>query len=261
MMQTAQDAIWRPLWLELDRWTQSGRQIRLWLRDDDAMAPSPALDRLAALGERFALPILLAVIPMRAQPALAQALKAMPTLLPCQHGCWHRNHAPDGAKKTEFGRQRPADEVRAEIEQSRLRLDDLFGDAHLPVFVPPWNRIDPDHAALLPGLGFSGLSCFRGYRLGPAGGPRLANTDLDIMDWHHGRIGRTPPDLVAEACSLLAARRTGTQGDDTFGLLLHHADHDETAWAFLDAFLSMSQRHEAIDPTDPRRIFDIPVSC
>ncbi|HEY5797203.1 MAG TPA: polysaccharide deacetylase family protein [Bosea sp. (in: a-proteobacteria)] len=255
MNQACDDTLWQPLHAELDRWSGARRQIRLWLRDDDAIAPSPALDRLAGLGERFGLPVLLAVIPMLAEPALASALRSMPSLRPCQHGCWHRNHASEGAKKSEFGLQRPAAEVSAEIIEARRRLEDLFGAELLPVFVPPWNRIDTGHAALLPALGFQGLSCFRGYELGPTGGPRLANTDLDILDWG-GRTGRKPEDLIAEACRLLAAKRTAPTPDgDAFGVLMHHRDHDETAWGFLDAFVARASRHAAVIPTDPRTLF------
>jgi hypothetical protein len=257
MTGRADDAIWQPLHAELDLWSEAGRQVRLWLRDDDAIAPSPALDRLADLGERFGLPVLLAVIPMLAQPALATALRGMPSLQPCQHGCWHRNHAPEGAKKSEFGALRAADDIRAGIEAARSRLDDLFGTALLPVFVPPWNRIGTGHAALLPALGYSGLSCFRGYRLGPAGGPRLGNTDLDIIDWG-SRAGRQPQDLIAEACRLLAAKRTSPVPDgDAFGLLMHHRDHDAAAWSFLDAFLARATGHEAVIPTGPRSLFQL----
>ena len=257
MSDGAGDDIWRPLQTELDRWSGSGLKIRLWLRDDDAIAPSPALDRLAGLGERFGLPVLLAVIPMLAEPALAGALRAMPALLPCQHGCWHRNHAPEGGKKSEFGSLRQADEVQPEIAQARRRLGDLFGEALLPVFVPPWNRIDPNHASLLPQLGFEGLSCFRGYSLGQAGGPRLGNTDLDIMDWG-SRTGRPPEDLIAETCRLLAAKRASpVADDDTFGILMHHRDHDAMAWGFLDRFLALATRHPAVIPTDPRALFHI----
>lgn len=250
---------WQPLEAELDRWTKAGRQIRLWLRDDDAIAPSPALDRLSGLGERFDLPVLLAVIPMLAEPALASALRTMPALLPCQHGCWHRNHAAEGAKKSEFGPQRPAGEICDAIAQARGRLDDILGAAVLPVFVPPWNRIDPSHAALLPELGFSGLSCFRGYSLGTGGGPTLANTHLDIMDWG-SRTGRQPAGLIMEACQLLAAQRGESRQDNAFGILMHHRDHDATAWDFLDGFLALSTRHPAVRPTDPRSLFEIAVA-
>ncbi|KRE09822.1 hypothetical protein ASE63_04695 [Bosea sp. Root381] len=258
MSAAALDPIWLPLQDELDRWSEAGRQLRLWLRDDDAVAPTPALDRLAALGRRFELPVLLAVIPMQAEPALAAALRDMPFLLPCQHGCRHRNHAPKGAKKTEFGPLRPAAEIRQEIGEARARLAGLFGDACLPVFVPPWNRIDPAHAALLPALGFAGLSCFRGFALGEAGGPILANTDLDIMDWSGGRVGRAAGDLVAEACRLLAVRRERPGGAaDSLGLLLHHRDHDATVWDFLDGFLASAGVHPAVLRTDPRDLFGL----
>ena len=98
MSASLPDSTWLPLAAELDRWSEAGRQIRLWLRDDDAVAPTPALDRLWLLGERFALPVLLAVIPMQAEPALAEALHDRPSLLACQHGCRHVNHAPAGQK-------------------------------------------------------------------------------------------------------------------------------------------------------------------
>jgi hypothetical protein len=249
------DAIWQPLLAELDRWSAAGRGIRLWLRDDDAIAPSPALTRLAHLSETFDIAILLAVIPLLAEAGLVPELRAMPRLLPCQHGCRHANLAGPGAKKSEFGRDRPDAAIAAAIAAARGRLDDLVGPALLPVFVPPWNRIDASVASLLPALGFTGLSCFRDFSLGPAGGPILANTHLDIMDWHVGRVGRQHTALIAEICALLAARRARPGADDRLGLLLHHRDHDDAAWDFLDGFLRHAGRHPAVTRTDPRQLF------
>jgi hypothetical protein len=130
----------------------------------------------------------------------------------------------------------------------------------LPVFVPPWNRIAPGHAALLPGQGLVGLSCFRDFAMPDGRGPLLANSHIDIMDWHGGRIGRSPQSLVPEICSLLAGIRTGSQPiDATLGLLLHHRDHDDAAWAFLDAFLDRAASHRAVKPVDPRSLFSLPM--
>ena len=43
---------WRPLERELGLWQENGRVAALWLRDDDAEVPSPALDSLLEkLGE------------------------------------------------------------------------------------------------------------------------------------------------------------------------------------------------------------------
>lgn len=253
------DAFWSPLMAELDRWAQAGQQLHLWLRDDDAVAPNPALDRLAAIADRFAAPVLLAVIPMQAEPALATTLRSMPLLLPCQHGCRHRNLAPADAKKSEFPPGRTQDDVETEIALAQTRLRDLFPDSLVPIFVPPWNRIDPRHAARLPGLGFIGLSCFRGYRLGPGGGPVLLPTHLDVMDWKAGRVGRTPADLVAELTGQLMQRRSAslaspTGAEPALGILLHHRDHDDAVWAFLEALLRRAEIHPAVTLTDPRRL-------
>jgi hypothetical protein len=246
---------WQALSRELDNWQAAGRQLRLWLRDDDAVAPSPALTRLSVLAERHGATVLLAVIPMLAKPALASALKGMPCLRPCQHGVWHRNHAPAGGKKSEFGPDRDRIAVDGEIAEGRDRLRDLIGGDIMPVFVPPWNRIDPGHAARLGSLGFSGLSCFRNYRHGPAGGPRLLNTRIDVMDWHGGRMGRRADDLVPEIVAQIIAMR-GEDPDQAaaLGLLLHHRDHDEGAWSVLHDILSLAAAHPAVHLTDPAEL-------
>jgi hypothetical protein len=250
------DAVWSPLLAELDHWSAEGRRIRLWLRDDDAVSPSPQLDTLIQLSERFDIPVLLAVIPFLAEAALAKRLRSAPLLLPSQHGTWHRNHAPAGEKKSELGRHRPAETVLGEIAAAKHRLAELFGANLLPVFVPPWNRIEPALTAKLPELGFTGLSCFRNFALGPEGGPAPVNTDIDIMDWHGGRVGKPAAALSEEIRALLERRRLSRSRDDRLGLLLHHRDHDGGAWTFLERFLGAVARHPAVVFTDPRAIFE-----
>jgi len=247
---------WQPLVAELDLWQAQGLSAQFWLRDDDAVAPSHALERLARLSERFDAPVLLAVIPMLAEPALVAFQRSAPSLLPCQHGAWHRSHSPAGAKNAEFGTRRDIETALAEIVEGKARLEALFGPAALPVFVPPWNRIDPKIAAALPGLGFAGLSCFRGFGLSADGGPALANTHLDLIDWHGGRIGRDASALAAEMAGHLACHRDNAGGGEAvFGLLLHHCDHDDTAWACLEALLRLVADHPAARLIDPRRLF------
>lgn len=250
-----EDATWSALFAELDRWAAAGKRLDLWLRDDDATVPSDQLDRLAALTERFAIPVLLASIPLLAQDAVARRLETAPLLRPCQHGTWHRNHAPAGEKKSEFGLHRPRPEVLTEIAAGQKRLRELFGDRFLPVFVPPWNRIHPAIAAELPGLGFAGLSCFRNFALGPAGGPRLVNTDLDLIDWHGGRVGRQPGELLTEMVELLAIRRVSPEPSQPFGLLLHHHDHDSVAWNVLTNLLARLSGHAAVAFSGPDALF------
>jgi hypothetical protein len=246
---------WSALFAELDRWAKAGKRLDLWLRDDDATMPGAQLDRLAALAERFAMPVLLASIPLLAQEALAQRLERAPLLRPCQHGAWHRNHAPPGEKKSEFGLHRPLPEILAEIAAGQARLRELFGARALSVFVPPWNRIHPQLAAGLPELGLSGLSCFRKFALGPSGGPRLVNTDLDLIDWHRGRVGRPADDLLTEMTALLASYRERPGRSASFGLLLHHRDHDDTAWDFLASLLGRLSGHATVAFAGPDVLF------
>lgn len=248
-------APWPPLVAELDLWETQGLSAGFWLRDDDAVAAGPALERLAGLSEHHGVAVLLAVIPMLAQPSLVAFQRQAPLLLPCQHGAFHRSHAAAGRKNAEFGAGRAIDEALAEIAAARARMEELFGPAFLPVFVPPWNRIDPGIAARLPELGLRGLSCFRGFALGAGSGPVLANSHLDVIDWHGGRIGRDPASLAIELAGHLAGLRRSGAAEPVLGLLTHHRDHDETAWEALATLLAVIARHPAARLVDPRRLF------
>ncbi len=65
---------WHLVTQELETWRAAGQTARLWLRDDDAVAVTPALERLLALSSRYRSPLLLCVIPMRAEKDLAGRL-------------------------------------------------------------------------------------------------------------------------------------------------------------------------------------------
>ncbi|MFC6583025.1 hypothetical protein [Sulfitobacter aestuariivivens] len=132
--------------------------LPLWWRDDDATRDTMALQRLLGVSEGLDIPVHLAVIPRPATADLAAVIKDAPGAVPLVHGWAHENHAPDGQKKAEFGHPRAAaiDEARSGLR----RLKSLFGARLLPMFVPPWNRIDPDIANALPHLGYTALSTY-----------------------------------------------------------------------------------------------------
>ena len=79
---------------ELDRWRDAGLTPRIWLRDDDAIEPTPALDRLLALANAYRAPVLLAIIPKPAEPGSRRASRRRSLVTPAVHGYAHRNHAP-----------------------------------------------------------------------------------------------------------------------------------------------------------------------
>ena len=246
---------WDPVRAELERWAAAGKMVRLWLRDDDAIEPTPQLDRLIALGSRFDVPILLAVIPMQASAALARRAAGAPYLRLSQHGFAHRNHAPPG-RKAEFDADRPLETMCAELAAGRDRMRELFGEAAHPVFVPPWNRIAPALVERLPQLGFTGLSTIRARSVSPVSGLTIVNSDLDIIDWKHGRVGRSPQALIDELLGWLRARRQSAEAEVTLGIIMHHLVHDEVAWDFIGALLSAMCRHPAVAMADPAELFN-----
>ena len=82
--KTACVAGWTDLGAELDAWAETGRSATLWWRDDDAVAPTPALD--AQLRIAGTTPLALAVIPSETGPLLANGLSSWPNVAVLQHG-------------------------------------------------------------------------------------------------------------------------------------------------------------------------------
>ncbi|MFQ5971916.1 MAG: polysaccharide deacetylase family protein [Alphaproteobacteria bacterium] len=232
---------------ELDLWGEAGVEATFWWRDDDATAPSPALDRLLALQRRYGTPLALAVVPRYPAPALAERLAAHDPagarVVVLQHGYAHQNHAGEGEKAIELGAHRPAAHVVAELAVGRENLSAFPGA--LPILVPPWNRIAPHLLPLLPELGFSGLSTF-GARASaePVPGLGQTNTHIDPVDWRGSRgfLGAA----LDMAVTHLGSRRQGlVDAAEPTGLLTHHLDHDATTWEFIETLLAIATEHPA----------------
>lgn len=236
---------WAQLRAELALWAAAGRSPALWLRDDDTIEDTPALRRLAALGAEAKAPVLVAVIPARAADHLADFFSAWPLLDPAVHGYSHRNHASAGEKSQEFPIARGRDAIVRDLISGRERLAALFGDRLSALYVPPWNRISAEVAALLPAAGFAGLSAFGTQRLTPLTSRLVeTNTHVDIIDWKGNRGGRDPAWLAREvAVQLTAARVDGRKG---IGILTHHLVHDEVAWRFLSDLMNEIARHPGV---------------
>lgn len=201
---------WRGFAAEVER-----RKPVFWLRDDDAVAVTPALERLLSFG----VPVALAVIPELAEPGLLEKDVAF-----LQHGCDHRNRAAPGEKKTEF----PASERdEAALERLRLaheRLVSLGGDKVLPVVAPPWNRMRRELAAQLPKIGITGFSSYG--EAAAISGVKQVNTHVDIVAWRDGKRFIGDEEAVRLAMTYVLKSQP-------VGWLTHHAVHDAAAWDFL----------------------------
>jgi hypothetical protein len=234
------DETWQPLTTELARWRQAGRTAEFWLRDDDAIEPTAALDRLLGMTATYGVPVALAVIPASTDEALARRLAGEGHVTVAVHGWSHENHAPEGEKKQELGRHRPREIVLRELVGGIARLQRLHAGRFAPLLVPPWNRIDADLLPGLAGIGFAALSVFGAP--GPSPIPML-NSTVDIMDWRGSRGGRDHAALISEIVEQLERAFRGEGGP--VGLLSHHLVHDETAWAFLDRLFEVTARNGA----------------
>jgi hypothetical protein len=229
---------WQALGEELDLWALEGRRVDFWWRDDDAGAPTPALERLLALSSCSKVPLALAAIPQDFEPEAL--VNAGPQVHVFQHGVDHRNRAGPGEKKTEFAGAEPLEQALLRLRQGRERLEQRAPGRVLPVLVPPWNRLSsPGLLAALPQAGIRGLSRY-GARPPGVQRPELpllleVNTHVDIIDWRGSR-GFAGDDVCLQlACRHLQARRAGTAApDEPTGWLTHHAVHDEAAWSFMD---------------------------
>lgn len=238
---------------ELGRWAEAGLSASFWLRDDDAVAATPALDRLLRLASGHGAPLMLAIIPLRLEPSLGSRLAREDRITPAVHGAFHADHAPAGRKSEETAPERGEAAIRAELALARAALVAHFGIGAGRWYVPPWNRIAAPVAGWLPELGFEGLSTFGPNRV--LGRPELAelNATVDLVDWRGGRGGHAPDWVAERVAEALAARRAGDPSAPV-GILAHHLVHDETAWESLGQLLSVVARHEAAGWRDPSEL-------
>ncbi len=221
---------WQALQQELEHWAAPAT---FWWRDDDAIAPGPALDRLIDITQRHDIDLSLAVIPALCTEALARRLAHEPRVWVLQHGYDHSPHAGPGERKRELGGPRPRAEILQQLKAGQQRLQQLFGTQALDILVPPWNRIDADLLPLLPALGYERLSVLGPRQPEPAGVAQI-NVHIDIIDWRERRFAGTDQVLGPIIANLQARRLGQVDAREPCGLMTHHLDHDAACWAFLE---------------------------
>jgi hypothetical protein len=248
---------WDWLRRELDHWGDAGLQARFWWRDDDAVQPSQALERLLGLSLQHAAPLALAVIPARLVTELGDYLQTQAHSCVLQHGYSHASHAAPGARKLELGGEHATADIVADLARGYEILQQHFGARFTPVLVPPWNRIDERVMGQLAALGFHGISTMK-VRREAYPSPQLlqVNTHLDPINWRHegGFIGIH--NAVAILIQHLVSRRIGYRDfDEPTGILSHHLVQDEAVWRFLEDLFAFLQSHPAAGWTDAPTIW------
>ena len=250
---------WSKLSEELGQWAEKGCRDELWWRDDDAMGDGPKLRRLVGMAKTNEVPLALAVIPEGVKDNLKLQYSDFPELAILVHGLRHKNFAPFGDKKSEFGPYRPVKEMLEDVAAAFEILKAKFPDSIYPIFVPPWNRIDPELAACLPKAKMLGLSRF---------GPRMSinrikglnecNCHVDLIDWRGTRnfVGQ---ELALDALiSHLYARRTGAvDAGEATGILSHHNVMDDNSWQFLEELFDRTKGSEGARWLNMNQIFNL----
>lgn len=246
-----------PLRAELDLWQASGRSCPFWWRDDDLVCASPELNKMAQVAEEARVPVLAAVIPAKTDDHLGEDTKAMTRLSFCQHGYAHKSHAAAGAPSSEFDCGRPKAEVAREIAEGRQRLQGLFGERFIPVFVPPWNRIAADFVPLLEEYRFLGLSQYKDEPSHPDSKLIIVNSHIEILRWSATSKATCMPTpaLVRELVKLLAERRLSAAAPEPLGVLSHHLAMKGDAWSFMRTLFAVTAEYSVVHWLSAAEIF------
>ena len=240
--------------LELQRWRTAGHRAVLWWRDDDARGETAPLRRLLDLAERQATPFALAIIPDQDLAPLAACLSAGTPAAPVQHGVDHQNRR-EGAEAGEFPHHWLRLRVVTQVRQGWSRMQAL--PDVLPLFVPPWNDVHPELPGALKDCGYVAWSAWSTLAArpgaGPAGPARI-DAHIALLRWRGGARFRGASKVWSALRDALEVRRKAERWEAPIGLLTHHLDHDEAAWAFLDDFLAWSRNQPEIEWRGPREL-------
>jgi hypothetical protein len=239
-----------PLGRELAQWQENGRVASLWLRDDDAEAPTPALDSLLAITAAHGASVLVAVIPARTGVALAERLSREIHVEPAVHGVSHVSYAAAAEKKAELGTGRPIEAILAELAEARQRMATLFPTLS-GLLVPPWNRIAPAVARRIGEAGFAAISAFGWKPI--AADVRQLNTHVDLIDWKAQGRWRDYDEVSALLAGALQMSRQ-SHGFAPVGVLSHHLRRTVASDRVLDRLIRETAAHPAVRWTSARAL-------
>ena len=225
----------------LATWTD--QPATFWWRDDDAVAATPALERMAAISTEYGVPLALACIPAEAEASLVESVRHWPLATVWQHGYAHVNHAPAGQKKCELGVGRDVQTIMQQLALGQAQLEAAFGERFAAVLVPPWNRISQEVKVELPRIGIRKLSTFKA-RKRTQSAVGIVNTHIDLIDWRGSRGFAGEMAVVGAIVAHLNERQDGTVDPaEPTGILTHHLVHDEGCWMFLDSLFRALVEH------------------
>jgi hypothetical protein len=240
-----------PLVAELDKWPAAD-PATFWWRDDDAVRPSDALDRLLEVADGR--PFALATVPFEVTAALAGRLHTEKHVTIFQHGWKHQNHAVKGSN-SEYPAGRSLRQVAHELAKGHAKLSELFGSAFAPVFTPPWHGFDASYTPLLEGAGFRALS-LKGRR--PLETKEVLpqnNVHCVPIVWSNPPGFGNPARYIGQLVQHLALRRAGDDREEATGVLTHHLVQTPESLEFVRGILDVITTHPSARLVDPVQLF------
>ena len=211
----------------------SSKTNTVFFRADDIGAPGKTFTQMIHLFQKHAVPLNLAVVPTWLTPTRWATLQKSCDTTPHlwnwhQHGWRHINHEPAG-KNQEFGPARTRGEKYRDLSRGQAHLQKLLADAFIPVFTPPWNRMDQEGLDIVQERGFKAVSRDKNA---------VPTTDLPdfqiTIDLH---ITKETEPLAALQAMLNALEKDIAAGH--CGVMLHHQRMNRFALEGLDQLLAV----------------------
>ncbi len=216
----------------------SGKIPPVFFRADDIGAWGQGLHAMLRLFKHHGMPLALAVVPAwinsRRIEKICEKVDISDSLWGWhQHGWRHINWNKDG-KKAEFCKSRSREQQWADIWKGHTKLVDLFGSNFVPVFTPPWNRLDLTTLDVLQHLGFRAVSMDGPFPRGAKKTVRLGNFRI-MLDLHTRKVQYEAyafDELLKDLDTVFAHK-------NPVGIMIHHHRMNINAFLFLHRFLEL----------------------
>lgn len=221
-----------------------GRKCTVFFRADDIAVPGSMFASMIDTFRKHRMPLSPALVPTWLSATRWEGLMKICGSTPelwawHQHGWRHVNHESRG-KNQEFGPGYPADRKRSDLSRGMARIRELAGKSFVPVFTPPWNRMDEETMDILTELGFRGISRSRNAK--PAAPVDLP--DFQVSVDLHTRKEPGPHDSTLN----LLDEVTESVATGMCGIMLHHQRMNRAALEGLDILLGIIADTKALEP-------------
>lgn len=209
------------LWTKFEEILSKSDELHFWWRDDDVRVSNPQkllsalknnsrLKNTLALLHKYNIPAIYAVIPenfLEHGAKQIQLLKKYHAFI-ALHGINHKNNAIAGTN--EFPDDCDNEKALKTICAYQIKFKEIFGDALLSSFVPPYNTINPTLEQMLLTNGFYKVS-----KVSIPNDEKPYHVDIDFMNWEITKM-KSEQTILTEIITLLE------QGKTTIGFNNHY---------------------------------------